>query len=552
MAQGERPARHIRQPSRITTSAIATSSNDSKQRAVKPPSPRDAATILFIKRVLCSKPTESGPLTEDEISERPLEELLPPLTSSNEIDLQLYAIISVILSQFVQIWYRRITPDSDFVGEVVQIIAHCTRGLEERLRHVDLEVLLLDELPKLFCTHHDAVQIARDAGRARYTSSAESHVRSIYHALRPHNALSPPPVDEATSLVQDENEVDWSQLLVSGIMPLLLPPEDLSNPCLDVLVSEVFSEMIVHKAVLGKVSEPWLLWESVTKVVHIVRPRLLKESSFTPTSRLEQFGLLASADSTRHDDPGARTGTVNTATFAFWSSLQYALVVWTLLRAFVIAILHASSIQPRPKRVSRETEASDKTQIMADELADGPTKNAIAEERPIVSMRMWSCVERLTSLRHRMPWLTGSLSLLQWLSLHGPGQMCRTNGALDRLLSAQVHDRLLNPALLPPILHAIRVAVFPDNVLAPPRVQPTNAEVDEIKHECARRIVGAIPEPVRTYYFGTTEIEIMEKDVENKLDIFGDEYMNKHLIVAAVELIVVRLFPELATPMSTA
>ena len=121
-----------------------------------------------------------------------------------------------------------------------------------------------------------------------------------------------------------------------------------------------------------------------------------------------------------------------------------------------------------------------------------------------------------------------------------------------RLLSAQVHEKLLDPALLPPMLQAIRGAIFPDNVLAAPRVQPTSEEIIEIKRECARAIVGAIPESVRTFYFATQEVAVMEKDIEDKLELFEDAYINKHLIVAAVELIVVRLFPELATPMSTA
>jgi hypothetical protein len=84
---------------------------------------------------------------------RPIEDVLPPLTSSNEVDLQLYGIISVIIKEFVQAWYSKITPDQVFVNEVVRIIAHCTRGLEQRLRKVDLEALLLDEIPELLQTH---------------------------------------------------------------------------------------------------------------------------------------------------------------------------------------------------------------------------------------------------------------------------------------------------------------------------------------------------------------------------------------------------------------
>ena len=231
--------------------------------------------------------------------------------------------------------------------------------------------------------------------------------------------------------MQNENEVDWSQLLVSSVMPLLLPPEDLSNPCLDVLVSEIFSEMIIHRAVLGRASEPWLLLEGVTK---LLRPKTgpPNERDSSPTSRLEQFGLLTSANPTKQDESGARAGTVGVATWMFWSIVQYTLLTWMFSSAFVMALLHAPSIQPRPKRSSHEFEASDKAHTAAGGLVGGPTVAAVAEERPIVSMRVWSCVKQLTSLQDRMPWLTGCMSLIQWLSLHGPGRICCTNSALDR------------------------------------------------------------------------------------------------------------------------
>jgi hypothetical protein len=82
-----------------------------------------------------------------------IEGLLPPLTSRNDVDLQLYALIAIILRDFVQTWYAKITPDETFVAEIVQIIAHITRGLEQRLRKVDLESLLFDELPDLLDKH---------------------------------------------------------------------------------------------------------------------------------------------------------------------------------------------------------------------------------------------------------------------------------------------------------------------------------------------------------------------------------------------------------------
>ena len=59
----------------------------------------------------------------------------------------------MIIKEFVQTWYSKITPDHVFVNEMLQIIAHCTRALEQRLRLIDLEAVLLDEIPELLEAH---------------------------------------------------------------------------------------------------------------------------------------------------------------------------------------------------------------------------------------------------------------------------------------------------------------------------------------------------------------------------------------------------------------
>ena len=71
------------------------------------------------------------PATQD-----PLDQVLPALTSSANVDLELYALLAVIFRDFVQKWYGQITSDTAFVDEVVTVVAHVTRALEERLRKV--------------------------------------------------------------------------------------------------------------------------------------------------------------------------------------------------------------------------------------------------------------------------------------------------------------------------------------------------------------------------------------------------------------------------------
>ena len=161
-----RPPQSLQTPpkalSTFSTTSQTSSSTSTPPQISRPPSrshpstpaqpatpadPLDRTTAAFVRRVLC--PHTHGGAADN----RPTDELLPPLTSSNEVDFQLYAIIAVIVKELVYSWYAKITPDQGFVEEVVKIIAHCTRALEGRLRTVDLQDLIFDEIPELIESH---------------------------------------------------------------------------------------------------------------------------------------------------------------------------------------------------------------------------------------------------------------------------------------------------------------------------------------------------------------------------------------------------------------
>jgi hypothetical protein len=88
--------------------------------------------------------------------------------------------------------------------------------------------------------------------------------------------------------------------------------------------------------------------------------------------------------------------------------------------------------------------------------------------------------------------------------------------------------------------------MFPNNSLGPGRVPPTPEEAIELRAKCAASIIAALPPIVVKQVFANRSKEQVQKQVEDMLDAFGDAYLNKHLIVGIVDLVVVRLFPELA------
>ncbi|KAF1827771.1 uncharacterized protein K489DRAFT_375916 [Dissoconium aciculare CBS 342.82] len=542
MVQGlSRPSKPRPVLSRTTTPAVDDVRPSATRAQVRPHGTKrheDEPVVNYIKRTLCAadgRDAGLGPLASESlhrsiIASQPLESLLPPLTSSNAIDLQLYALIAVILDNFVHTWYGRITNDRQFTSEIVRIIAHCVQGVEERLQRLDLIAVLFDELPALIMEHIDAVRIAKNSLGGYGPLPTPSDVRTRYLALNPHVALSPVPSTETLERDQQSNEAAWALLLANRILPLLLPAGDLSNPCLDVLVTEIFADMVIRDGLCGKASEPWLLWEGVTKAITSSR-RHKSHSTPAPSPQSAVENLIRGQPTTQATGFEARWHLV---VFAFWSFVQAVTTAIQLFRTLTTTITQAATLPARTQY----------TPVMKEHLPNTDEAN----RRPIISMSMWTCGSRLLALEQRMPWLTGLLSLLHWFGISGPGRVCEYDSRLDRLLTSTLAKTLHRPATwLPSSLALVRTSLFPQNQPAPPRASiPTPSEAIELRAECARTIIDALPHAARRVIFATTDLRDMQRDLERDvLDLIGDKYLNKHLLVRIVDLLAVRLFPEI-------
>ncbi|KAI9656492.1 MAG: hypothetical protein M1821_004699 [Bathelium mastoideum] len=607
------------QPTRAT-SQISVKDHVDQPRETK----GEDATVNFIRRALCAHQVYNDNLAgvdKTSTPSKPIEELLPPLTSSNEIDVQLYAFVAIIIKEFVHSWYGKITPDHAFVDEVIQIIAHCTRALEQRLRKVDLEALLLDEVPELVEAHIKAYRLAY---RPLHPPPLALDPCKLYHQLHPHPALSPPPIPSEPSTIaeQRENEEQWRQLLAQGVLAIVLPTDDLENSCLRSLVAEVLSEMILGNGVGGKLCEGWFIWEAITKIIELIKFRATSVSNVEielkpadAAGRLDRFGLLSSHEESKPDKPSGYDAETRRQLPSMWSSLwlyfwtgvYYAVIGFNMLRILVKALIASSSLPARSSNTASSATPSpsvapQQMPSMNDDSHAGfpetPTSSKttgstlmnpgkrVVKKRPVVSMRIWSCIGRLLELDVRMPWLAGLLSLVHDGIVSGLGRVGDTDGALDRILSHHIHAHLLNPSHLPPLLLALRTALFPYNTTAPPSPSPPSAAaIQAVRQRCATALVDALPPAILVRYFAATTTptsstdtalsETRESgkgdtvrreeirggdsaeedqrrvrwiaDVEaNMLDVFGIAYLNKHLFYAIVELAVVRIFPEMA------
>lgn len=252
--------------------------------------------------------------------------------------------------------------------------------------------------------------------------------RAVYHSLNPHPALSPvpDPSSDASINQQSKNEADYRQLLAQGALAVLLPTEDLENLSLRTLVADVLAETILGNSIGGRVCEGWFIWTSIAKVVEAVRasmnPRATGEEIEVDTrSRLEKFGLLSERG---HDTGPTMDGERSAFSEVFWRLLQYGYLTIITLRFVVVGLFAASAA---PRRSSSIWNAA------ADSPIAKATERPAAILRPILDFRIFSLVSTILDLSFRMPWLSGSLALLQHHLTRSPLLLLRV-GAVDRLL----------------------------------------------------------------------------------------------------------------------
>jgi hypothetical protein len=230
-----------------------------------------------------------------------------------------------------------------------------------------------------------------------------------------------------------ENEAAYRQLLVQGLLAVLLPTEDLENDCLTTLVGQIFSEMILGGGVGGKACEPWLLWEGITKIAEFIQAQLPKSKAQVRLER-SNSDLVGpgSLNMTGRSTKGWGAGRSIQKTF--WLVLQYGFLAFTAVRLFAITIATASSLPSRITPMAKITSSA----TSGDHMEEFELTNTLSKDRnqalkqPIIKMKLWSCVSSLLDLDARMPWLSGTMSLLQWGAITGPGEVGNTDGMVDK------------------------------------------------------------------------------------------------------------------------
>ncbi|KAF3913502.1 hypothetical protein ABW21_db0204950 [Orbilia brochopaga] len=464
-----------------------------RRAAIAPTSDSDdRALAALAKRVLCAHAPPG----------KTIEEVLPALSSSPKVDLQLYGYISIIIRDFVQSWYQRITPDHEFIDEILLVIAHCTLSLEQRIRQLDFETLLLEEAPTLLENHVKDYRLALE--RQSTALFPYATVNDIFHSMQPHPALISPP----------ESERLYLKMMGSGVLAALLPPEDLQSDCERLLVREILSNMVLWN-VVDRLSEPHMIFELITKIITtLTAPEKVKAANINHAKSTELMVILQSEPpepAKRPDEPLLQT----LSTSAFFI-LEHA---YNFVTRTAIVAKHAS------------------TSLMS--LWKDPPTEPPRRRKPILKLSIWKTLITLFSLDRRQPWLVGSLQLASKpLADQPPGSL------FDNYLSHVFQQAVINERVLIKILSIGRNALFPNGSLAPPRVYPTEDEKVLIQKQAELAIWNAIPDIIKRMYLPGGKDEQL-REIGESLAFLRSRSCNKHLIYRLLDLLVSRLVPEM-------
>lgn len=201
-------------------------------------------------------------------------EVLPTLTCSPAVDLELYALIGLFFQSFVNSWYLSLSTDTEFISELITFVAHVTRDLETRVMKVNVAQLLLDDIPLLLDEHLIAYRkVTRELGTSFLQFDT---IDSAFDYVCPHKALGEIPRDV------------YLRILAHNVLERLLPKDESKSHLVKKFMDSLLSDLLL-RIIVDKVSQPYQIFEIISLVC-----RVLSAEKDEPTPLQSSFDKLQS------------------------------------------------------------------------------------------------------------------------------------------------------------------------------------------------------------------------------------------------------------------
>lgn len=418
---------------------------------------------------------------------------LPTLSSSDKVNIEIYALFGLICRQFIQSWYYQIVDDPKFLYDISSVLAQIVKQLEERMRRIDAFEFLLDDVPLVLETHINDVRLVNE----RFGSSLlqSTSYEAAFHSIRPHPAL-------------DDNEAETLYLrqLAKGITFTLLDEANTNTPLASSLISTMICDLGLKNAI-EKLSEPWMLYEIFTKVIDLFAPPISTESvdseNIVYNKTIIDFGSLQGV-------------MMNPTTVTVQAGLLYK-------RAAKLC----GSILAKGGRLF----------AFLGSFATG-TENTLEKERPaVISVSFFNLINTIFQLSLFKPMIPATLNFVTIPLTFG-----KLRKVSNRVVAFYLDKFLCNEGSIASIIKIVRNTLFPNaGSMGPGRVFPTEAEQESIRQSAYDAIYRSFPEAGKTILLGNSP----EERINEFLDLFENKNVNKHLVYTLLELVISRIAPEL-------
>jgi sorting nexin-25 len=180
----------------------------------------------------------------------------PLYPASPAISSALNGLLGLLLRDFVEDWYRKISPYPSFTNEVDKIIRIAITGLTDRLFTLDVVEIAVSRIVPIITEHlkdfYEAERAVRGKNLNRNVTESEEldlAIAAKYRDGKLHTAASLSFSD--TKLVQQE----YLRQIVEKLLPELLPERDMKSRAVSILVREIVACAVLFPA-MQMLSDP--------------------------------------------------------------------------------------------------------------------------------------------------------------------------------------------------------------------------------------------------------------------------------------------------------
>ncbi|KAJ1668754.1 hypothetical protein EV178_000017 [Coemansia sp. RSA 1646] len=179
----------------------------------------------------------------------------PFIDTSAQVNASVSRLVSLVLRDFVEEWYEKVTDDKEFLSEVSAQVLQVTNELERRCRRVDWVRFILFELPEIIHLHvRDSQQCTARLGTV-YAGN-ETSIEAVFQSMQPHVALA-----RAAN-----SELSYLRHLAKELLVVLLPPEAQTDEVVHHLLREVIACAVLRN-VVDVIADPNTLNEAIIRTV---------------------------------------------------------------------------------------------------------------------------------------------------------------------------------------------------------------------------------------------------------------------------------------------